>query len=162
MPIDIHGQVHAGSLGLFDDDNEHRRAVDRAERREREYLEKVIRREERREDRIYRKDVKTAERVAAGKPAQSWFSRIFHRNRNDEPGENENDVTKEGRIPVRERGEYVIVRKPPTPEPVYTEDDMDPVDSPWLNACGMVRVKSTDPGGCHIVPKSSIQKSKTA
>jgi hypothetical protein len=52
------------------------------------------------------------------------------------------------------------VRKPPTPEPLYTAEDMDPVESPWLRECGMVKVKSKDPGGCHIVPKSVIQKSE--
>jgi hypothetical protein len=60
---------------------------------------------------------------------------------------------------IHVKTEYVVVRRPPTPELAYTADDIDPTDSPWLRECGMVRVKSDDAGGCHIIPKSSIQKS---
>jgi hypothetical protein len=50
-------------------------------------------------------------------------------------------------IDNREPMEYVIVRRSETPEPVYTESDVDSVDSPWLKECGVVRVWSKDPGG---------------
>jgi hypothetical protein len=56
--------------------------------------------------------------------------------------------------------QYVVVKKPAMSEPVYTAEDIDPVDSPWLRECGMVRVKSDDGGGCHIVPKSCIRKNE--
>ncbi|KAF1850623.1 uncharacterized protein K460DRAFT_327680 [Cucurbitaria berberidis CBS 394.84] len=156
MPTDVHGQHHAGSLGLFDDDAENDNAIARAERHEHDHLESVIRRHKRREKRQFRKDQKAAERAAQGKSKLpwpiSWVGKLFGGGKDLSPDA--------GRVPESARSEYVIVRRPETPEPVYTGEDVDPVDSPWLRECGMVRVKSDDPGGCHIVPKSVIQKNQ--
>ena len=58
----------------------------------------------------------------------------------------------------RARVSYNIVRRPKTPDPVYQDKDVQPVDSPWLRECGMVKVKSKNPGGCHIVSKTIIQR----
>lgn len=179
MPTDAHGQTHAGSLGLFDDDTEHDNATARAERHEYSRLEGEIRRQERRDARQFRKDQKAAEHRAAAAQGKSkllprWLGRLFgggggkdlspdHATPPARPvaveGQQRGGLEGErerSRIPRRNMEEYVIVRRPETPEPVYTGEDIDAVDSPWLRECGMVRVKSDDPGGCHIVPKSVI------
>jgi hypothetical protein len=170
MPTDKHGVTHAGTRGLFDDEQENYVSVERSERHEIEHLQSQVRRHERREDRKERREQRAADRAAKGnsKPPWpvSWIGKIFGEGKDLSPepspakpvggtsqGGN-NDPAKEIRV---KRG-WVVVRKPPTPEPVYTADDIDPVDSPWLRECGMVRVRSDDVGGCHIVPKSSIQK----
>jgi hypothetical protein len=62
------------------------------------------------------------------------------------------------KLPVRVIAEDVVVRRPELREPVYTAQVVDVIDSLWLRECGMVRVKSDDAGGCHIVPKSNIQE----
>ncbi|KAJ4364556.1 hypothetical protein N0V83_009152 [Neocucurbitaria cava] len=185
MPTDVHGQTHAGSLGLFDDDTEHDNATARAERHEYERLEGVIRRQERRDARQSRKDQKAAEhRAAAAAQGKSkllprWLGRLFGGGGGKDlssddatpparpvavaEGQRGRGIEEErgrSRIPRRNMEEYVIVRRPETPEPVYTGEDVDAVDSPWLRECGMVRVKSDDPGGCHIVPKSVVQKNE--
>tara|TARA_R110002003_G_scaffold105_3_gene8744 strand:- start:15825 stop:16346 length:522 start_codon:yes stop_codon:yes gene_type:complete len=171
MPTDQHGVTHAGALGLFDDVDENNAAAERSERHERECLETVIRREHRRAGRQHRKEAKAARREIRGRsipswPA-SWFGKVLHGGKhsshdsgsskldNGASGDEEKDTVR-GRI--RLTTEYVVVPRPVTPDPVYTAEDIDPVDSPWLRECGMVRVKSDDNGGCHIVPKSSIQK----
>lgn len=162
MPTDIHGQVHAGSLGLYDDAKEQDDAAARAERHERAHLEGVIRRQIRREKRRSNKDHKAAERLAAGKSKHSWLRRVFSgeksRASNAEDGNGDDDGYEPVKLPVREREDYAIVRRPVTPDPVYTIDDVDPEESLWLKECGMVRVLSDDPGGCHIVPASCIQR----
>jgi hypothetical protein len=60
MPTDQHGQTHLGTIGLFDDDDEHVASVKRSEHHERERLESAARRLDRRSDRQNRKDVKAA------------------------------------------------------------------------------------------------------
>ncbi|CAO2653610.1 Nn.00g030210.m01.CDS01 [Neocucurbitaria sp. VM-36] len=185
MPTDVHGQTHAGSFGLFDDDAEHNDAIARAERHEHERLEGLIRRQERREKRRFRKDEKVAGRSNAAHTksklprSMSWLGKLFGggggrdlsleaatarsvaaATDSADEGRVEGENSRKGKLPERQMSEYVIVRKPETPEPVYTGEDVDATDSPWLRACGMVRVKSDDPGGCHIVPKSVIQKNE--
>jgi hypothetical protein len=147
MPTDEYGQTHAGTIGLFDDADEYAATALRSERRERRELESQIRRLERRADRQHREEVRAAE----GKlELPSWLAKIF---RIDEKPGDDGDRT----ITVTE--EWIVVRRPVMPEPEYIAQDIDPVDSVWLRECGMVRVKSDDAGGCHIVPKSIIQKS---
>jgi hypothetical protein len=169
MPTDKHGVTHADTLCLFDDEQENYVSVERFERHDIEHLQSQIRRHERHENRKERRELKAANCAAQGtselpRPI-SWMGKIFGgKDLSPEPspakpvggtsqGGNNDPVKK-----IRVKTEWVVVRKPPTPEPVYTADDIDPVDSPWLRECGMVRVKSDDAGGCHIVPKSSIQK----
>jgi hypothetical protein len=169
MPTDKHGVTHAGTLGLFDDDEENYTSVERSERHEIEHLQSQIRRHERCEDRKERRELKAADRAAKGKSKLTWpmlwFGKVFGgaKELSPEPsvvsphgGQSQGDDELVRDIHVKT--EWVVVRKPPTPEPVYTADDIDPVNSPWLRECSMVRVKSDDPGRCHIVPKSSIEK----
>jgi hypothetical protein len=157
MPRDHHGVLHAGSLGLFDDLDELDATHFRAERHEREYLESVIRHQQRREARQYRKNLKAATNT---KPPSrlpwpiSLLVRFFGGVKDTGPADD-----KKARQ-IREPIEYIVVRRPETPELVYTEEDVDPVHSLWLEECGMVRVRSKDPGGCHIVPKDRIVKVK--
>jgi hypothetical protein len=154
MPTDHHGQTHSGAISLFDDPDEHATSIERSERHERERLESAARRLDRRSNRQYRKDVEAAEGKSK---VPSWLIRLF--GKKTEPKSEEEKRT-EGRkkTAIPEPMKYIVVRRPATPEPVYTAEDIDPVDSPWLRECGMVRVRSDDAGGCHIVPKSSIQK----
>jgi hypothetical protein len=169
MPTDKHGVTHAGTVGLFDDDGENYTSVERSERHEIEHLQSQIRRHERCEDRKERRELKAADRGAKGKSKlqwpMSWIGKVFGGDKDLSPDSSSarpgDGKGQGGNEPVRDicvKTERVVVRKPPTPEPVYTADDIDPVDSPWLGEYGMVRVKSDDPGRCHIVPKSSIEK----
>ncbi|KAF2034136.1 hypothetical protein EK21DRAFT_97628 [Setomelanomma holmii] len=172
MPTDQHGVTHAGSLGLFDDDIEIKAAADRSERHERDRLATLLRREERRAGRRHRREARSAEREAhRGSTSSwrgSWFGKTFgsriHEDRGSEKKTllGERGVDEENEPPptgcIRISTEYTVVRGPVSPSPVYTAEDIDPVDSPWLRECGMVRVKSEESGGCHIVPKSNIQK----
>lgn len=147
MPTDEYGQTHAGTIGLFDDADEHAATTLRAERRERQDLESQIRHFERRAGRQHHKEVRAAE----GKSKLPlWLAKIFRTDKKPSDG---------GDRAITITEEWIVVRRPVTPEPEYTAQDIDPVDSLWLRECGMVRVKSDDAGGCHIVPKSSVQKS---
>jgi hypothetical protein len=176
MPKDPSGQTHTGTYGLFDDPDEIATTTAHAENNELHQLEGVIRREERHDrhldrkeervdQRLDRKAAKAAKRVAAGKPPKSrihsFLGNVFG-GRDDVADGDEavrlvaGDTRKERRR--GKRAEYTIVKKPKTPEPVYYADDVIPIDSPWLRECGMVKVKSKDVAGCHIIPKISIQK----
>lgn len=172
MPTDKHGVTHTGAIGLFDDEDEFQASIERAERHERERLETQIRRQERRDKRQERKEAQVTNKEPTGKarllPPFSWLGKIFHKGgkpRVDAAStassagatEDESEPPARG---IRKTTEYVVVRRPSTPEIVYTAQDVDAIDSPWLRECGMVRVKSDDVGGCHIVSKSSIQKSE--
>jgi hypothetical protein len=171
MPTDQHGMTHTGAIGLFDDDDERDAVTERSERHERKRLESKIRRRERRADRQKRKEAKAADQEAKGRPkllrAPSWIENLFggRKDLSSEPatgrfvGNTDKDRSDQSDMSIRVTTEYVVIRRPPTPQPEYTTDDIDPTDSPWLRECGMVRVKSDNDGGCHIVPKSSIQKS---
>jgi len=155
MPTDVHGITHAGTIGLFDDDDENARSLARAERHEIKDLEKGIRRRERHAARKLRKEQKVADGQGESsdrpKPSRSasWFGQLFGGTKEPAREQNEGDVEKPA--------EWAIVAKP-EPTQVCTVEDVDPVDSPFLRECGMVRVVSHDAGGCHIVPKSRIEK----
>jgi hypothetical protein len=170
MPTDRHGVTHAGTLGLFDDDDENYISVERSQRHEIEHLQSQTRRHERREDCKERRELKASSRAAKGKSKlqwpMSWIGKVFARGKSSSPktspvrpvGGTDQGGNNEPARERRVKTEWVVVQKRPTPEPVYTADDIDAVDSPWLRECSMVRVKSDDPGGCHVVPKSSIEK----
>ncbi|KAH7072029.1 hypothetical protein BKA63DRAFT_567958 [Paraphoma chrysanthemicola] len=170
MPTDQHGVTHAGALGLYDDADEKMAADQRLERHQREHLRTMIRREQRREGRQQRKEAKATKREAEGRSVLlrpgSWLEKALHREKHSRTeshrlklGEDGiDDDKKPTKGQMRVTTEYVVVRRPATPEPAHTAEDIDPIDSPWLRECGMVRVKSDDSGGCHIVPKNSIQK----
>lgn len=166
MPTDRHGVTHVGTIGLFDDDDEYQVAMDNAERHERKHLESKIRRQERRDKRQQRKEDRAADQEISGKSKLLWpFSRLGRFfGGGKKPRLDATSTIDDGDEPtsgIQKTTEYVIVRKPSTPEVVYTAQDVDTtIDSPWLRECGMVRVMSDDAGGCHIVPKSSIQKSE--
>jgi hypothetical protein len=171
MPTDQHGMTHAGAIGLFDDDDERDAVTERSERHERKRLDAKIRQRERRADRQERKETKATNQEAKGRPkplrAPSWIENLFGRRKDLTPkpaakrrvGNTDEDQSDQSDMSIRVTTEYVVVRRPPTPQPEYTADDIDPTESPWLRECGMVRVKSDDGGGYHIVPKNSIQKS---
>jgi hypothetical protein len=171
MPTNQHGITHAGTIGLFDDPDETAASNAHIERHEIRGLEKVIRRENKRVLRKRRKDEKRKDEKSPhhnpdkkpklSRPA-SWFGTLFGGSKDVSPErtpsrlvEKVKDRRKSSPMPQG----WEVVRKPATPEPVYTAQDVDLVDSPWLRECGMVRVTSGDAGGCHIVPKSRIDKS---
>jgi hypothetical protein len=155
MPTDTHGVTHAGSLGLFDDVDETFAAAARSERHERENLESAICRHERRAGRQYRKAAKTPWHT-------SFFGKLFggHKDHNTEQVSVEGGLVevKDSSDEESDNDGFEIVRRPEMPEKIYSAEDIDPVNSPWLRECGMVRVRSDDAGGCHIVPKSRIGK----
>jgi hypothetical protein len=162
MPTDQHGMTHAGAIGLFDDDDERDAITERSERHERRRLGSKIRRHERRADRQERKEAKAADQEAKARSkllrAPSWIETLFG-GRKDLSGNTDKDQSDQSDMSIRVTTEYIVVRRPPTPRPEYTVDDIDPTNSPWLRECGMVRVNSDDGGGCHIVSKNNIQKS---
>jgi len=141
-------------MSLFDDPDE----IEAAERRELKYHQAQILRLQRQDKSNRVRKEKAASRIAQGKSPEPWYSRIFRRGEDQRTGALDDQKPD---VSPRESTEYeyVIVRRPSTPEVIYTLNDVDPVDSPWLAECGMVRVRSDDEGGCHIVPKSSIQTS---
>ncbi|KAH8725712.1 hypothetical protein GQ44DRAFT_615513 [Phaeosphaeriaceae sp. PMI808] len=151
MPTDKHGVTHAGSLGLFDDEVEIAAAADRAARHERECLAEAIRRHGQHVERERRETDKAVERMAKGKNNVSWMQRLFGRG-------SSGDGEKDGLVDTTTTTTFKVVHRPVKPEKKYVAEDIDPVNSLWLRECGMVRVKSGDVGGCHIVPKSSIAK----
>ncbi|KAF2818830.1 hypothetical protein CC86DRAFT_151206 [Ophiobolus disseminans] len=173
MPTDHHGVTHAGAIGLFDDDDENAATLASAERHEIAGLEKVIRCEERSTKRKLRKEDKAAQREVECKPnlprPVSWLNRLFSASSSESSltrlAEEESETDDEKKTTTttkkkkkRVKAEWTVVRRPVAPDAVYTAQDVDPVDSPFLRECGMVRVVSDDAGGCHIVPKSTIQK----
>jgi hypothetical protein len=165
MPTDAHGVTHAGALGLFDDFDENAAAIARSERHACENLETAIRRHERRAGRQHRRNFKATKRQAAGKSKLLWpilwLEKLFGGGKDLDPiVPTSRPAEGHGKIQECEASGFTVIRKPSTPEPAYTAQDVDPVDSPWSRECGMVRVKSDDVGGCHIVPKSSLQKSE--
>lgn len=171
MPKDILGQTHAGSLGLFDDASEYDVTTARAERRERGRLEGMVRRHVRRDKRQFRKEQKTAKR-AAQKVTKiprlvSWFLDLFGRKETNSvtaaPSTSAGTCSDKGKreryrvgVPLMGLGDFVIVRRPESAELIYTAEDVEPLDSPWLMECGMVRVRSSETGECHVVPKRAI------
>lgn len=167
MPTDIHGQPHTGSVGLFDDPSEHASALARTERHEHARLEGVIRRHERHQKRQFAKEAKAASKATQGKSKSAsklspiaWMSKLFGGGKDVKT--DTVDAGGERTLPERKIEEYIIVRKEEAPEKVYTREDVDPVDSLWLRECGMVRVNSGGPGGCHIVPEGVIRKNESA
>lgn len=168
MPTDVHGITHAGAIGLYDDDEENAASLARAERCEVKDLEKVIRRADRRSKRQERKDDKVAQRDTNNKaklsqPA-SWFGHLLSGGKDPSPKRtgakpvHDKEGGSKTKIPITSREEWMVVRRPEEPDAVYTVQDVDSVDSPFLRECGMVRVVSDDAVGCHIVAKSRIEK----
>lgn len=168
MPTDHYGVTHAGSLGLFDDDEENAAAIARSERHERERLESAIRRHERHSERQHRREVRTA---YGGKKLSwrvLWFGKMFPGTGSTNTGTEtkildgkpaeEGQEKDKNKMSIRMTKKFEVVRRPVTPEKVYTAQDVDLMDSPWLRERGMARVNSDDAGGCHIVPRSTIQK----
>ncbi|KNG46818.1 DNA binding protein [Stemphylium lycopersici] len=181
MPRDAWGQPHTGSQGLFDDVDETARSTARAEAKEIKALQTQIRRQLRRDRHQEYKEAKIARRIAAGKPPESRMSelleRVFGARRKGDGGSlnaeeeamrrieaekleegEEGGVWEGNRSSGRARISYSIVRISKMPDPAYRDNDVQPVDSPWLRECGMVKVKSSNPGGCHIVSKTIIQR----
>jgi len=114
-----------------------------------------------------RREEKQALRVAQGKAAEGWFGRIFGGGQSrakDTRGEGgSGDGEEEGGQGQKKTNrrvvvEYKILPRPTTPEAEWKVEDVQVVDSVWLQECGMVRVKSENPGGCHIVSGSVIEK----
>jgi hypothetical protein len=141
MPTDKHGVTHASSLGLFEDEDEHYATVERSGRHERKHLEPQIRRQERRKNRLQRREFRPAEREAKWNSKLpwpvSWLGKLFGGDKDLSPepiparpvggtskGGN-SDLAKQ----IRVKKDYVVMRKPPTPQPVYTAEDIDPADS---------------------------------
>ncbi|KAL6704054.1 hypothetical protein ACN47E_008818 [Coniothyrium glycines] len=151
-----------GTYGLFDCDEEYDRrqaeiAYDERRRRRYEALE-----EESRARRQRRKELKAAKRLAAGKselgwPA-SWLAKLFGGRRDVSPDamparpavvqETENGLSGETRRSTPE----------PEPETEFEEDEVSDFDSPWLDECGLVMVRTGVRGRYRMVPKSLIRK----
>ncbi|KAF1996624.1 hypothetical protein P154DRAFT_565934 [Amniculicola lignicola CBS 123094] len=137
MPFDHTGQVHAGSIGLFDCDYEY-------ERTHRTRLNA---------DGTEYKYVPGSHPKRPSRLKRGWNKLLGRK-----------QVPKGFKIVGPKR-----VEKQPEPEPemeeeeeepqeTYPRSDVDPEESPWLEACGMVRVKCIEePGGWKIVSESSIR-----
>lgn len=171
MPTDPTGQPHTGNHGLFDDASETARTTALAERHEISRLEGQIRHQKRRDKRLKRKQEKetnTTHQLPHFKRSESKLHVLLGKFFGDrehirDDGSLGEEKEGEGGSTERKREgtvEYTIVRRPVAPDTIYRAEDVDPVESLWLRECGMVKVKSGDPGGCHIVPKSVIEKSE--
>jgi hypothetical protein len=168
MPTDAHSQAHTGTYGLFDDPDEFAQVTSREEAHEIQRLQGQIRRQKRRDRRLDRKDEKAAKRAAAGKESKSRITSLFGKFFGVKSSESIHepaqpvDSDDEDRQVNKSDGKpaYMIVRRSVTPKKVYHVEDVDTsVNSLWLSECGMVKVKSDDVGGYHIVSKTDIEKS---
>lgn len=110
-----------------------------------------------------------AERIARGKPAESklshLFAKVLHRTDKKEGFErfdDENEDLSKG-IAIAVNGQVMLGEAPmyqnrgEVPNMYRNRGwDTGAVESLWLKECGMIRVKSDNPGGCHIVAKPFI------
>lgn len=98
-----------------------------------------------------------AERIAQGKPAESklscLFAKVLPRRDGFERFDDEKEDLPKG-ITIALNGEAITEEIPVYLN--YRGLDTGAVESPWLKECGMIRVKSDNPGGCHIVAKPFI------
>ena len=141
--------THRGAHGLFDDIDE----GSHSEAHELHHVQKTSRRHQ------TNKEARMAERIARGKPAESKLSCLFAKvlprsDRKDgfERFDDEKEDPSQG-ITITVNGNAM-----PGESPMYQNRvwDIGAVESPWLKECGMIRVKSNSPGGCHIVAKPFI------
>ena len=151
MPTDARGRLHAGSLGLFDDDFEYQKPSRSAKRQERRRLEGAIRLDEK-YDTLY-----VMQHNDKPTWSSNWLKRLFCGGKTDGYEIiSSTPVIDEKTALEKAIGHYTNAGKPLAAGLVVSIEKVDPVDSPWLRECGMVRVRSDDPGRCHIVPRSVV------
>ncbi|EDU48072.1 conserved hypothetical protein [Pyrenophora tritici-repentis Pt-1C-BFP] len=164
MPRDPSGVPHTGTLGLFDDVDELATSTALTTSHELHRLKGQIRRLERhdisearrqyREDgREVRRDNRNAKKEK-GKGKEGWWKSIFSTKTpktarefaeserlqstyEKEDGEDSEPDNRQKNI------QYRIVRRPTTPEAPWKAEDVQSVDSIWLQECGMVRVRNS-------------------
>lgn len=146
MPKDPNRVNHRGAQGLFDD-------IDDVSHAEEHELQDASRR-------AAAKEAKRAQRIARGKPAESKLSCLFakvlsKRDKKDDGFEHFEDGIVSESITVTPE---IKVTVPETKGYRYRDWDTGAVESPWLRECGMIRVKSNEPGGCRIVAKPFLLK----
>lgn len=151
---------HRGARGLFDD-------MDDASPNEAHEMHNVEKMKRRQREQM-NKEAKRAQRLAMGKPAESKLSYLFTRafSKNDkkdddvdefEPSANEKENFPP-RVAVATGAKAMVMAGETAKYHRNREWDTGAVESPWLKECGMIRVKSNNPGGCHIVAKPFILK----
>ncbi|KAF2800952.1 hypothetical protein K505DRAFT_227490 [Melanomma pulvis-pyrius CBS 109.77] len=149
MPTDHTGQLHAGSIGLFDDDDEYELTQSHLRRRQQRLERKV----EKRLEKEARKSAKKSE-TEGSRPSGllSWFVRLFGLRK----------ASPSSRVVVR-REITGLQRRSRTPllyesnGPTYPASSVHPEPSIFLEECGMVRVRSSKVGGWDIVPRTAIR-----
>ncbi|CAA9960511.1 hypothetical protein PTMSG1_03913 [Pyrenophora teres f. maculata] len=183
MPRDPTGVPHTGTLGLFDDPDELAASTALATSHELHRLKGQIRRLERHDVSAARRQYRegSKERRKDGKKdkgKEGWWCKIFNSsNKAARPNSSlsksnlssENMTTantlrsnygpedeEEYKNNKHKIIHYEIVRRPTTPEAEWKAEDVQSVDSIWLQECGMVRVKSGCPGGCRIVSERGV------
>ncbi|KAF1949515.1 hypothetical protein CC80DRAFT_510453 [Byssothecium circinans] len=156
MPFDSHGQLHAGSIGLFDDDDEWYRTQDRLDRNNARELHHI--------DRGHRK----AEKRRARAENSSWWCRLFGRKKVKQAADQATNSTSEKKpiqvaAPVNlshMNGSIEEVESEYGEEdewPMYDEEDIVDVDSELYDILGMVLVKEKTPEQNNVVLRSQIR-----
>ncbi|KAF2647258.1 hypothetical protein K491DRAFT_723595 [Lophiostoma macrostomum CBS 122681] len=173
MNFDKHGQLHAGTVGLFDCPYEH----DETQNRLRE-------RQERREKSELKHDRKRGRRQVTGSrfPAPlRWLTKYFgwgkvgpktkarpefeEKTHDDTVRENSHrrlDASAKHEAPSSESNLVVLEEDEVEEDETYPASALHPEPSILLEECGMVRVRSNNPRdfGWKIVPKSCIRQER--
>ncbi|PSN70734.1 hypothetical protein BS50DRAFT_673494 [Corynespora cassiicola Philippines] len=165
MPIDPHGQLHAGTIGLFDDEGE--------------WIQTQRLRQKRQQRRIAwetHKRTKEAKRIYGAKRLRpSFFSRVaifLHLRKPisvpaqrhvpllaSQEDHEEESVGREDNAGDLDRSNlpFDLPHRTHVRSSGYGITDLDPIRSLFLEECGMVRVRSEKVGGWDVVPKSVIR-----
>ena len=185
MPKDSSGVRHTGAQGLFDDVDEmaqiaqiaqiaQRAAAANTDAYEMHGVQSRARR-----DQWYAgdKEATVGRRMAWDSRVSRFFGKITGKKAEDDDEDGTKDlvanmVAMAGGIAAgvgggsqqnHNRGgggsvSYSIARGAHGHEHMCREGEVEALESPWLKECGMVRVKSSVPGGCQIVSKNMFQR----
>ncbi|KAF2245760.1 hypothetical protein BU26DRAFT_508362 [Trematosphaeria pertusa] len=160
MPLDRHGQLHAGSIGLFDDPDEDEYTQRKWQRRqeEKENWAKIKAEHQR------KKAEKQAIKVLNPPSTLSWFRRFFFK------GKEASRAPSTARRQPTPSPSSASVGSPwdsdgeplsRTPSPTYSASEVDDeLDSPFYQELGLVRLKADRNTDVKVVPRSSIRPAK--
>lgn len=175
MPTDAYGQVHAGSIGLFDCDDDYEDTARRLAKKQQRNAKRRARREKRRATKRRtqepcpkfsdaREDENQGEAKGCARFAALRFFSLFYRIKNPTRLVTHRKVTGIWKFKDRMRYRELADTTPTLEDDIERVFPMDlPIDellnpepSPWLEEVGNVRVRSKKEGGWDVVPLSLL------